>query len=183
MSNIFGSTTSTTSSHGFLAALNNWLASILDIITSFMHSTLALVQFVFALVHDVVLSVFSIVKGVTATTVNFLSGVTRSVFGLLQGAIGFITANFVTIALLIGAYYLYTSYQRQNRAAPNAPIADKARNTVTDAAGRAREDAQKNLNDMQKGFNTYSEKVKGAFESGQEKVQDRASKLPQKVQN
>ncbi|TFK23105.1 hypothetical protein FA15DRAFT_670837 [Coprinopsis marcescibilis] len=87
-------TTGTSADHGFLSAFSHWLSSILDIITSLLHSTIAFVQFIFALAYDVLQSVFNITKCVTFTAVSFVSGVARSVLGLFQGVVGFIAGMF-----------------------------------------------------------------------------------------
>jgi hypothetical protein len=106
---------SSSSSTGFVASFENFLQSIFHIFASFARSGLAFVQFVFALVTDILNAAYTVVRGtvgaafgitkgaadasykVTKGTVNTgahaTAGVTKGAFGLLEGIIGFVTGE------------------------------------------------------------------------------------------
>jgi len=85
-------------------ALTQFVNSLIGIFVSLCNSVFAVFHAIFALGADVVQSTFLVVKHLVAMVLDLFSGV-----------LGFITANFVAIAVLVGGYFAYQQYQQRNR--------------------------------------------------------------------
>ncbi|KAF8971548.1 hypothetical protein BDZ97DRAFT_1787055 [Flammula alnicola] len=84
--------------------LSKFVNSLMGIFVSLMNSVFAVFQAIFALGANIVNSVLAIMKHLVTMVMELFSGI-----------FGFIAANFVAIAVLGGAYYIYTVYQSRNR--------------------------------------------------------------------
>ncbi|KAF8168316.1 hypothetical protein B0H34DRAFT_685078 [Crassisporium funariophilum] len=101
---IESSTNSQTKMPSVVNAISNFAASIVGIFVSLFNSVFAVFHAIFALGADIVNSVLTVVKHMVSMVLE-----------LFQGVLGFIAANFIAIAVIGGAYYLYTVYQSKNR--------------------------------------------------------------------
>jgi len=158
-----GSTTATAAhardSHGFGAMLSHLAQASLDLLWSFFHSVIALFHFTWALLSDATRLSYNIVAGITSAMVSVVNSIfdttfhliyeaTHGTFNLFSGVIGFIAGNILAISIVIGGYYLYTSYQRQTSAARTSQQDDGstasslAGKTISDASAHAQRDAQ-----------------------------------------
>ncbi|KAF9480467.1 hypothetical protein BDN70DRAFT_877613 [Pholiota conissans] len=86
------------------SALSDFMNALMGIVISVSNSIFAVFHAVFALGADLVHGVFTIAHHLVAMMVDLFSGV-----------LGFITANFVAIAVLVGGYFAYVQYQERNR--------------------------------------------------------------------
>ncbi|KAF9557856.1 hypothetical protein CPC08DRAFT_639781 [Agrocybe pediades] len=85
-------------------AATELVTSIVGIFVAIFNSIFAIFHGAFALVGDVFGSVFTVASHLIAMVTN-----------MFQGVLGFVAANFFAIAVLGGAYYMYTLYQNKNR--------------------------------------------------------------------
>ncbi|PPQ90458.1 hypothetical protein CVT25_014976 [Psilocybe cyanescens] len=85
-------------------AATEFINAIVGIFVSLTQSVFAVFHAIFALGADVITSVLKVAQHLIAMVTD-----------VFQGALGFIAANFVAIAALGGAYYIYTVYQARNR--------------------------------------------------------------------
>ncbi|KAF8203268.1 hypothetical protein BJ912DRAFT_943441 [Pholiota molesta] len=83
-------------------ALTQFVNSLIGIFVSLCNSVYAVFYAIFALGTDVVQSTFVVVKHLVAMFLDLFSGV-----------LGFIIANFMAIAVLVGGYFAYVQYQQQ----------------------------------------------------------------------
>ncbi|TFK41370.1 hypothetical protein BDQ12DRAFT_733661 [Crucibulum laeve] len=86
------------------SSISNFVASIFGIFASLFSSVLAVFQGIFALGWDVIHTALTATQHVIAMVAD-----------LFQGVLGFVAANFVAIAVLGGAYYLYTLRTQRSR--------------------------------------------------------------------
>jgi phage-related protein len=61
----------------------------------------------------IALSIFHAISGVLQAVLNLIQSTIQLGLDLCQGVVGFVTANFLVIAVLGGIYYAYT--QKQGR--------------------------------------------------------------------
>ncbi|KIY69649.1 hypothetical protein CYLTODRAFT_314349, partial [Cylindrobasidium torrendii FP15055 ss-10] len=82
-------------------AFNEFTNAIISIFLGLFNSVLAVFQAIFALGKDIVGSLVHLVTSVVKLGVD-----------VCQGATGFVFANFFTLAIIGGGYYLYTQNQQ-----------------------------------------------------------------------
>lgn len=123
-----------TSGHsGFTGGVSNFVSAIFGIFASLLQSVLGLVQAFFGLAANVINSAFAIVKHFVIMVTDAFSGVVGFVAGAYMQlwwckdgyTDAFGLGNFVAIAVCVGAYFAWTTYQKRNGG--RRPIANNTR--------------------------------------------------------
>ncbi|KAK0465320.1 uncharacterized protein EV420DRAFT_952387 [Desarmillaria tabescens] len=87
------------------SAFSEFFSVFAGIVMSLFHSLLGVFQAMFALGKDTIVSVLQLGQSIVKLGMD-----------LFQGFFGFVTANFLALALIGGGYYLYTQkYQGKGR--------------------------------------------------------------------
>ncbi|KAK0473219.1 hypothetical protein IW261DRAFT_1504953 [Armillaria novae-zelandiae] len=87
------------------SAFSEFFTTLTSVVMSLFHSILGVFQAMFALGKDTIGAVLQLGESIVKLGMN-----------LFQGLFGFVTANFLALALIGGGYYLYTQkYQGKSR--------------------------------------------------------------------